>query len=266
MSIPILEGRDFDNRDTRETVRVAIVSDALARRLWPGTSAVGRQLKVGAPDSPSPWATIIGVVGNVRAAAIQQQPDYDVYFSYRQVIAGELYFVIRSSRAAAETIDAVTATVQRVNPGAAVFRTLLLEDLVTEALWQQRLWAAAVVVFAILACTIAAASVYAVVTTFASQRRRELAIRAALGAARRDLLRIVGRESVRIISAGSIVGLTAGVGAVRIASASIAGLSAPALPDVAGAIGVALLVFGLATLPAIRSAARTDPATLLRSE
>lgn len=262
MGIPLVAGRDFRDTDRRDTTRVVIVSRSLADRLWPDQDPLGRQVKLGTVASSSPWGTVIGVPGDLRSSALGRPADFDAYFSYRQVIAGEAHFVVRSRLDPAETLAGVGRAVRRVNPHAALFRQWTLTGLVDESLWQQRLWAAAVGGFAIAALLIAAVGAYGIVTAWVGARRSELAIRAALGAG-------PGRLMLRVVSeaAGIAVPATAGC-AILVASArplleSAAGTTA-AVPAVslAGAIP-ALAILVLAIIGPARSAARANPASAL---
>ena len=262
MGIPIIAGRDFRDTDRRDSERVVIVSRSLADRLWPGQDPLGRQLKLGAVASTSPWGSVIGVAGDLRSSSLGRPADFDAYFSYRQVIAGEAHFVVRSRLPAADVLAAVERAVRRVNPHAALFRQWTLTSLVQESLWQQRLWAAVVGAFAIAAVLIAGVGAYGIVNAWVSARRRELAVRAALGAGPGRLILMVVSEAARIAgpaTAGCVILLAAGRPLLDRAAGTSAVLSAGSL---AGALP-ALAILVLAVIGPARSAARANPASAL---
>jgi hypothetical protein len=265
MGIPIIEGRELDERETSRSARVAVISANLGRRLWPGSSAVGKQLKLGPPGSSSPWATVVGVAGNVRSSALEGSDDYDLYFSYRQVIAGELNFVVKSDRSPAETIAAVTDVVQQINPHAAVFRAEPLHQLVADAVWQQRLWGTVIALFAACASLVGAVGLYALLVTTAALRGREFAIRAAIGAAPLDLLRLVMRENGWGLGVGCVGGAIAGSVAFSVGGGDLAGIGNTPLAAYAAALGTAAFLAIAASAIPLRRIVRADPAAMLRN-
>jgi putative ABC transport system permease protein len=265
MGIPLLAGREFNGGDRADTLRVAILSESLAARLWPGAPAVGQRLKLGNVASTSPWATVIAVAGDVRSAALGQPPGADVYFSYRQVIAGEAYVVVRSQFGEGHALAAAERAVRRASPHVAVFRRTTLPGLVADSLWQERLSGAAIGILGLAALAVAGVTIYGTAAVWLAASRREFAVRVALGADGPDILQ-------RILTRAAEIALPAAIGCAALTA--VAGLAldrvltnpAPAAATCLGGMLLAVAVVALAVAGPARSALRDDPAAALRAE
>ncbi len=275
LRIPLRRGRAFDDGDRIGTVPVAIVGEAAAQRLWPGQDPLGRRLRLSprnanyrplaGGDPPDPWLTAVGVVGSVRRDATGP-PAFDVYLSDQQLFAPETYLVVRGRGRPMALAQAARDAVARVDQEQAVFDVRTLDQRLADRIWRQRLAGRALAALAALAVALAAVGLYALVSRAVARRRREIAVRASLGASPGDILRLVLADTLPLVAVGGAFGL-AGAYALR---RLIAGLvHEPArsdelvLPAVAALLCLVALV--AAAVPALR-AARAQPGPALRPE
>jgi putative ABC transport system permease protein len=259
-----LRGRDFTEHDRLDTPGVVIVSESLARREFPGEDPVGRHLKVlfGLKSD----FEIIGVAGDVRTSTLEHAPEPAVYLSVNQEPVLDVALVVRAQDGAADPSVAVRAAIERIDPEQGVAKVLPLDTVITEATARPRLQAGVFGVFGALALVIAAVGLYGVVAYGVEQRRREMGILLALGAAPRNLLnRVVGDGLVL-----GAVGATVGATAAWMAGGVLEGLLYRTRPRefvtlfTVGAVLVLCAVLA-SLVPAIR-AARVDPLVVLRNE
>jgi putative ABC transport system permease protein len=266
MSIPILRGRDFNSEDSEGSPKVAIISQRLADYFWPSQDPIGKRLKLGRADSNRPWLTIIGIAGNVKRRSIQEMAGLDIYVSDQQFFVGDSFLIVRLNSNQANLVQDVTEAVWRVDPRLAVFDVAPMQERVLNTVWQQRLTCALLIAFAMLALALASVGIYGVFSNHVLQRTRELGIRLALGAQRRDILRMVLSEAMKSIAVGIAVGLLASLLLTRL----ISGLLFKVSPhDTAVLLGApCLLVFTaiMASLIPAWRATEADPIIALRTE
>jgi putative ABC transport system permease protein len=268
MRIPVRSGRDFDERDDRSTPKVATVSTALAERLWPGGDAIGRRLTLvntWAPGERLEWYEVVGVVGEVTPILHERSPRPYVYMPLGQEWHPQVGNVLLrgpgDSRLLAPSID---AAVTGADPLAEVRRVRTMSQMVAEILYPRRIAAVVLAGSGAIALFLATLGVYGVVSYSLAQRTGEIGVRMALGAGRRDIVRLLLREGWRIAIVGSAAGLAGGWMAIRFTSnrylalPAIDVLSLMVTPLVLGAV-VLLACY----LPA-RRAARLVPMDVLR--
>ena len=269
MRIPLRAGRVFTAQDTKDTPRVAIVSESTARRLWPGQDAIGERISMSSftPGGPrTMWRTIVGVVSDVRYRSIEEV-QLDVYDAALQTGRPADNVVIRTARTAGGPLplaSGVRAIARELDPSAIVDNVTTLEDVVAraEAPWRLTMWM--FVLFAALAFGLAALGLFSLVAIDIGHRAREFAIRMALGASRPDILRSVLVRAGRRVALGVGLGLAAAVAASR----AMRGLLFAIGPDDArtygGVLALVLIVVTLAAYLPARHAGRHDPQALLR--
>ena len=263
LGIPIAQGRAFDDRDGAGAVRVAIVSDDVARRLWPGQEAVGRRVKFGSPESAEGWMTIVGVAADVRYRELRR-PRPTVYVLAVQFIDVAQRLAVRTTLGPGPIAAAVRAAL-RPRGDVHLLSVTPFEEHRAGALVRPRFDAVVAGLFAVVAWLVAALGVHAVIAASVGARRRELAIRSAIGATPGDLRRLVIGEAVLLVGFGAAIGLAGGIAAGRTLAATLDGVRA--LDAWTLVIAVSLLV--VAALVAIalplRRAAGTDPTLALRT-
>ena len=267
LGIPLLEGRDFSESDTRPTSAPAIVvSQAFARATWPGESAVGRRVRLLRREGgDASWREVVGVVGDTRASTFAPERGW-VYVPHGQPAYTELVLVIRFRGDHAAVIRDVRRLVWEVEPDLPLHWNRLLTDLIAERYWQPRVYSLLSLVFSALALAVALVGVYGVVAYASARRAREFGIRLAVGASPSQVWRLVLRQGVRMAVTGTALGMLAALGLMRLASTVFFGVSPTDgwVYAVCGAFAVAAVLVASAA-PAFR-ASRIDPVTVLGAE
>jgi hypothetical protein len=271
MGIQLLAGRDFAPTDDERAPPVAIVSQQLARRLWPGERALGRRLRTyGLPEtdpSEPAWATVIGIVGNVRYLDVRGTR-WNLYLSYRQATPspGHLNYVMRTKQEPNRVRVAVVAAIHDLDPREPPIGLAPLEEVVSDVQAPWRLAALLLSVLAALATALTALGVFAVVSRSVSLRRKEFGVRMALGAPLADILRNAAGRLLGWI----LFGTAAGLAFARLAAQGLTSLLFEVEPtDPTVFVSIAVLVLAIAVgacLPGAVRAAFTDPSSVLRTE
>jgi len=260
----LLAGRDFTPADREGSAPVAMINESLAKRIFGGTSAVGRQLKYDGPGGDTD-VQVVGVVEDAVYQSLRDGGEATLYVAVRQQPDVPLTFVVRSDGAPAALVRPVGALLADAAPGA-VFRFRTLSDQVAASLLRERLLATLAGFFGGLALLLAVLGLYGTVAYSVARRSSEIGIRMALGAPGRRVVRMVLGDVVRMVAPGVVLGIVLSLAMSRFVSSFLYGLEAtdPAV------MGVAALVLALAALvagavPASR-AARVDPMVAVRAE
>jgi predicted permease len=266
LRIPPLAGRVFSDGDRAETLGVAVISQSMARRFWPGRDPAGERVKLGAPDSESPWWTIVGVVGNVKQNWWDPQPRPTLYRSYLQVPQRTMTLLARAPAGVSSVTAAMQQRILQLDPQVAPTESNTLEREIADALGPIRVIGILMMVFGGVALALSAVGVYGVLAQTVAQRTREFGIRMALGANPQELLRLVLRQALRLTGAGLAVALPVAFMLSRAMESLLFGVVALRWTVLAG-FSMLLLVVALAAgiLPALR-ATRADPLAALREE
>jgi putative ABC transport system permease protein len=266
MGIAILKGRDFDERDTRESPKVTIIDERLAREYWPDVDPIGKRIRFGPPEDNEPWHTIVGVVGDVRHERLDALTRKTVYLPFAQMPIGGSSLAIRSSGRPENIAAAVRAQVKELDPDLALTQVMPMAEVVARSVWQQRLYTALFGVFAAVALILATVGIYGVMSYAVTQRTREIGLRMALGAQRQDVMKLVVGQGVVLAALGVGAGLIAAVGLTRLMSSLLFGVTATdPLTFAAVSVLLAGVALGACFVPA-RRAARVDPMVALRYE
>jgi predicted permease len=262
MQTAILAGRDFSPRDHGDAPKVIIVNETLARSVWGDLPPIGRQLDLGGGGGEP--ATVVGLVQDARNHDPAQAPRPTYYASAYRGIWGAMTLVLRTTTPADALVAQVRAEVTALDPSLPLFDVGTLEGRVAAQLAPLRVVAGLLGVFASLALVLALVGVYAVMASVTGQRTREVGIRLALGAQRRDVLWSLMRDGAIMVGAGAVVGLLIALPVTRLMRGLLAGVS-PFDPLTFGAATALLITASLAAcwLPA-RRAARVDPVRTLR--
>jgi predicted permease len=264
--VPLLRGRYFNDEDTAQSPPVVIISQSIARRYWPGEDPIGKRLKWGPAQSTTPWLTVVGVVGDVKPAGLDQPTVPHTYEPYLQVPWDSLFFAVRTSRDPAALASAVRAEVWSADSQLAVSQMRTINDIVEKSLTQRRFSLFLLVAFAGLALVLAAIGIYGVVSYSVSQRTHEMGIRMALGAGRVEVLRLVVRQGLILALAGVAIGVAGALVLTRL----LAGLLFQIAPTdpvtfISGSVVLAAVAVAASLVPAWR-ATRVDPTVALRYE
>jgi putative ABC transport system permease protein len=260
MRVPLLKGRDFATDD----VHAMLVSRAAAKLLWGDVDPIGRQARLPL-ESKTIVSTVIGVVGDIREAGLSENPVATVYQYTRDRDRGRLALVLRTSVPPLSLAQSATAAIHAIDPEQPVEDVRTMEDVRDETLTAQRFSALLLGLFAAVALTLASVGIYSVLSYIVRGRRREIGIRAALGAKRGDVLRLVVLEGMTPALIGIVAGAIAALAASRAMEKLVFGVSAAdplTLMAVAGTLALVALLASL--IPAYR-AARLDPSEVLRA-
>jgi putative ABC transport system permease protein len=257
LGIRLISGRFFDVRDHRDGTRVAIVNQALARRLFPGRDPLGRQISE---------VTVVGVVADIRHRALDDKVWPEIFFPFDQYPSSWITVLVRGAGDPSALAAPIRKVAQAIDPSQPLFDMELLEHRVAESLTERRLRAAVLGAFAALALLIAVVGIYSVLSYSVARRTHEIGIRMALGAARGDVLRMVVNGGMRMTGFGIAIGLAGALLATRVLRAFLYGVDATdgiTFGLVCAILSAAALLASY--LPARRAAA-VDPMVALRRE
>jgi len=269
LGMTLLRGRLFGEFDNENAPPIAVINEAFARTYWPNGDPVGEHLKLnivrGTAANP-PWTTVVGVIADARTESLAEASDPQIYLSLYQRRPKNLAIFLRGRLDTAAIPDEVREQVQSVDPTLPVFGAQTLTETVSESLSERRFSMEIVALFALTALLLAGLGIYGVISYIVSERTHEIGIRLALGAQRRNILRMVLRQGLGLAIAGAALGLACAL----IVSHLMAGLLYGVRPtDPVTFAGVAVLLIGVALLacyiPA-RRAIRVDPLVALRHE
>lgn len=261
MGVPILEGRNFDSRDTPDAVDVAIVNRTLANQVWPAEPAVGKRLRF--RDQSGPIIEVVGVVPDHKVRTLGEEPRPFIHFARSQSDAPFGTFVARTSGDVNAVVGAMSREILALDPNVVLMEAQPYDRLITISLLPVRLGASLIGGLAALAMLLAGLGLYGVIAFNVNRRTREIGIRMALGASHRRVLLQVLREGMTLVAIGGAVGF---VLAALGSQALTAVLHVPALDPVSYVTAAALLG-GAAALAAgipARRAATVDPLVALR--
>jgi len=263
MRIPLVAGRDFDARDRAGALPVAIVSRELARREWPGASALGKRLR---PVGDSAWSTVVGVVADSRQRTLGEDLRPRLYVPVLQSPEAFSNVVARTTGDPLALAPSVRAALWSVDPDQPVWEVTSMDRLLARSMRQERFTTLLTGLFAALALLLAAVGVYGVMAYTVSQRTREVGIRLAVGAAPRQVVALVFGRGLKVTAVATALGLAGALAATRLLRSQLFGV-APGDPVtfVAAAAVLALVALLACWLPA-RRAAKVDPVVALRTE
>ena len=267
LGIPLLAGRAFTGADRDGAPPVAIVNETLARRHFPNGDAVGRWLQTGDPDPDATRLTIVGVVPNVKYAGLDADPAPTIYVPYAQNRWWRtMYLVVRGRGDPLALVAPVRAAAAATDPRVPLEDVRTMDRLLFESVAAPRFRAHLLSTFGLVALVLAAAGIYGVVSYGVTQRRRETAVRLALGAQPTDVVRQVVGGGLRLALVGVAVGVPLSLLGTRLLRELLFGVS-PLDPTTYAVTAVFLAALGVAAcaVPA-RRATRADPSTVLRAE
>jgi predicted permease len=265
MGIAVESGRAFDQRDSFDAPSVAMVSTALARRSFPHENPIGKKILTGWDPRTMQWMTIVGVAGDVRMDSPGTAPGAEIYMPYQQHPRGDMHVIVRTAGEPMAAGPALERTSHQLNPEVPV-RLTTMDKLLGDSVAAARFRSLLLAVFAGLALLLAMAGIYGVMAYVVGQRTAEMGLRMALGADRRDIVRMVLGQVARLAVAGLAAGTIGSIAATRLLESLLYGVK-PRDPVVYGAmlalLGVVAMAAGMA--PAWR-AAHIEPLEALRQE
>ncbi len=268
LGVPLIRGRLLDDRDIPTTSPVIVINETAARRFWPDVDPIGQRINM---DRQTRWMEIVGVVGDVRHEALNADPQPEVYIPERQgfVALGiglgrTLSLVVRAALDGMSIAPAIRAAVAGIDPQQPIGAIRTMDQMIAESVGTYRLNFVLVSAFAVVALLLTAAGLYGVMSYLVAQRTREIGVRMALGASRRQVMSLVIRQAGAMTLAGIAIGILGALLLTRFMTTLLFGISA-ADPKVYAAVSVLLAVVALAAaaIPS-RRATGIDPLTALR--
>jgi putative ABC transport system permease protein len=263
MGIRLIKGRQFTDGDTAQSPAVALVNETMARQFWPNQDPIGRRLY---QESSDPGAIVVGVVADVKQSGLDVPPKPEFYVPHRQTEAAPPALVIRTAVEPLSLAATVRREIRAVDKEMPITDVQTMEDIMDRKVFQRRLQMLILAFFAGSALLLSSIGIYGVLSYLVAQRKREIGLRMALGAASSDILKNVFGQAAVLVGAGLAIGLVASVGLTRMMSHLLFGVTAT---DPATFIGVPLLLFAIGLtasyIPA-RRAMKVDPSLTLRDE
>jgi len=267
MSIPILEGRDFTDRDDLKSAPVIIVNETLAKRFFPAGDAIGKHIT---PSFSTTGGTkkreIIGVVGDVKHQSLKRDALHEFYFPQAQMPVTSMTVVVRTSVDPHALVGAVRKEIQSMDENAPVFSVVTAEEYLGRSVASTRFNMTLLAAFAAVALLLTAVGLYGVISFSVSQSTHEIGIRMALGAQTSDVLKLVMGQGMVLTVVGVVAGLAAAFWLTRLMSSLLFGVGATDFLTFAAVSLLLLVVAGLACYVPARRASKVDPMVALRYE
>jgi putative ABC transport system permease protein len=263
--LPIVRGRAFTSADSREATAVAIVSEDVAARTWPGDDPIGQRLKMGAADSKAPWLTVVGVAAPTRYRELRERRP-TLYVPAEQLIVTADTLVLRTAAPVPAIRSLVSDQLRAIDPEVAVVRVAPFRELLDLPLARPRFNALLTLAFAAVALFLSAVGLHGVMAAFVRLHQRDIGVRIAVGANASDVRRLVVGEAARLAGVGAVIGMALSAAGTQFLRGLL--FEVTPLDPVALIAAPVLLVAASALacyLPA-RRATRVDPAIMLRAD
>jgi len=262
MSIPLLQGRDFSDFDTKESAGVCIINEAMARRFWPDGNPLDQQLSVTRNKTP---LKVIGVVKNSKYYDLKEEPRPYLYLPFLQRYEARMTVFVKTSGDAASVLPVVRREVEALDKNLPA-RILTMRDVLSFILVPQKLAAILLSIFSLLALALATVGLYAVMAYSVSKRTREIGIRMALGAQRGDVLKLILKQGMILTAIGLVIGLAASIALTRFFAGLLYGISPTDFATFAAITIVQVVVALIASYIPARRATKVDPLNALKYE
>jgi putative ABC transport system permease protein len=265
IGIPLRQGRVFTDQDRDKSVPVVIISEAMARRFFPGENPIGKRLT---PSFHSEQGAreIVGIVGDIKAGGLETDSSTMMYLPYKQSPRPFMSFVVRTASSPESSIQSVSRAIYSIDKEQALTDVQTMDQVLTKSLSGRRFNMTLLLTFAGVALLLATVGVYGVMNYTVTLRRRELGIRMALGAEARDVLRLVLRQGLTLTLIGVAAGLISAYALTRLMASLLYGVTATDFLTF-GSVSAVLILVGLAAsyVPA-RRATKVNPTIALRTE
>jgi len=266
LETPLIRGRFFTDADKADAPPVIIVNQTFAKKFWPNENALGKRIVMGGMSDHPNWITIVGIVGDIRHFGLDIDPKPEMYVPFAQQSYFTTIYVVRSNQDPRTLLPAIHREIQAMDPAVPLANIRSFENLIAESVAPRRLSVVLLGVFAGVAVLLASVGIYGVMSFLVVQRTHEIGVRMALGAQRSDVLKLILVRSIKLISAGTIIGLVVAVLSTHTLQALLYSVSAFD-PTTFALVTVLLGAVALAAsyLPAMR-ATRADPMVVLSAE
>ena len=264
MRIPLLRGRLFTDDDTKTQSPVVIVSESAARAYWPGADPIGRHVQLNSRDPKTPWATIVGIAGDVRQYGLDSQPTPEIYALYTWRAFDRPCLVLRTNQDPASVTRMVEREIWALDRNVLVWNPFLMSEILHDSISPRRFTMSLLTAFGVLAVLLAAIGIYGVMSFSVAQRTREIGVRMALGARPALILRMVLSEIGALGLIGVIAGIVVALALTRLIAGLLYGVGQADPLTYAAAIFVVAFVSLLACSIPARRATKIEPSVALR--
>jgi putative ABC transport system permease protein len=266
MGMTLVKGRTFTAQDSGETTKVAVINETMVRRYWPDDDPLGKRFKFGDAGSNAPWITIVGVIRDVRRQGLDRPIRIESYLPHQQLTARSMEIVVRTIGDPLTLAGAVREAVWSLDRDLPIGAIQTMEHILARTTSQRQLNMLLLGLFASVALILSAVGIYGVMAYSVTQRTHEIGIRMALGAARRDVLKLVVGQAAGLTFVGVAIGLVAAFALTRFMSSLLFGVSATD-PVTFALISMLLIAVALlASYVPARRAMKVDPMIALRYE
>jgi putative ABC transport system permease protein len=265
MAIPLRQGRLLTAYDTANAPLVAVINESFARRRLPGIDPIGHRLRIG----PSPWFTVVGIVGDVRQTSLAVRPADAVYITneqWTQFADLARWLVVRAGGDAVALTPSIRAAIASVDKDQPVLRIATMDQRVSASAAQRQFTLMLFEAFGVVALILAAVGTYGLLSGTVSERVREIAVRTALGASRISVLGLVLRQGMSLTVAGIVIGLAGAAIASRFLDTMLFGVSRLDGFTYAGVVALLATTSVVACWIPARRAARLDPNVVLKTD
>ena len=267
LGLSLLHGRLLQPKDQMGKRHATVISDALAKRIWPHEDPIGRRIRFGVdmPNNDSPWLTIVGVVADVKARLNSDSPRLLLFTTWQDWF-NEMRVVVRTSGDPLTLAGAIRGEIKRLDPGLAAGRMETLHQVLDESLSAERFRTWLLICFATAALLLATLGIAGLLAYTTAQRKQELGVRIALGANRRALLLLIVRYCLRLSGTGIVVGMLASLFVTRGMRSLLYDTSPNDLGTFVAVPSILVLIALAASMVPAWRAAQTDPIAALRTE
>jgi putative ABC transport system permease protein len=270
LKVPLLKGRNFTEQDGASGPPVVVVDEEMVKRYWPNADPIGKRVTFDMPerDTVVNWMTVVGVVGHAKQEGLDAENRVQMYHTYHRLsfIGNGMSFAVRTVGDPNRALPAVRAALHSIDPDVPISNAATMDDNIANSMGQRKFAMMLLGLFAVMAVVLASIGIYGVMSYSVTQRSHEIGIRMALGAARRNVLRMVMGQGLVLVGAGVAIGVLGAFGLTRLIASQLFGVRPT---DPTTFIVVALTLIGVAALatfiPAMR-ATRVDPVVALRDE
>jgi predicted permease len=261
VGIPLVSGRDFSAHDSADSQVVVVINEALADRYWPRQNPIGKRMRI-----EGEWAVVIGEARTTHYYDLNEPPRSFVYLSLYQFYSSGVILHVRTAADPLSSTGAIERAVHKLNADLPLFDAALMTSRVGVSSFVQRMAGTFVGAFGIIALVLAAVGIYSVIAYSTEQRTHEVGIRMAIGAQRKDVLRLILGQGAKITFLGVAIGLAATLASARLMASLLYGVSATDLVTYAGVAALLTIVaLSASFIPALH-ATRVDPVVALRCQ
>jgi putative ABC transport system permease protein len=263
--IPLIAGSFYTDSDTDTSPRVGMIDERLAKLAYPNESPIGKRFRI-AIGADEPWSTIVGVVGHIRHDGLDVDKRPQVYWPQKQRSQDRLALVVRTKQNPKAMTTAIIAAIREVDRDQPVYEVQTMTEVVAQSLSYRWLNMTLLTIFAGVSLLLATLGIYGVIAYTANQRQREFGVRIALGAERRDIVRLVVGQGARLAAIGGIIGIGAALLVARVLEGLLYEIGSRDTLSFAGASAILLTVAIVASYVPARRASRSDPIQALRGD